>query len=236
MTRTPGRSRLPSMLLLVAALVAAPSVLVAQADTIATMGDTLNMAPLPPSTAATREGLEAFVLGGGLAPLAQLSSDPGSFATQVSSAPIIGGTAGWWLANGFGGGVQVLYAPASLNIIPTSFQGPIPTDLGNARYLAATAEVRYRLLLKGPAGVLAPYVAVGAGIRHLNFDPIASLDVRDRTDPVATVAGGAEARLYGPVSMRLELRDYLSRFTAAVNGATHTQHDVAITFGLGILP
>lgn len=236
MTRTPGCSRLSSMLLLVAALVAAPSFLAAQADTIATMGDTLNMPPLSPSMAGHRGGLEAFVIGGGLAPLAQLSSDPGSFATEVSSAPMIGGTAGWWFPNGFGAGVQVLYAPASLNILPTSFQGPIPTDLGDARYLAATAEVRYRLLLKGPAGVLSPYVAVGAGIRHLNFDPIASLDVQDRTDPVATIAGGAEARLYGPVSMRLELRDYLSRFTAVVNGATRTQQDVAITFGLGILP
>ncbi len=235
MTRTRGRSRL-SLLLVGAALCAAPLALSAQTDTVATLGDTLSMAPLSPSVSGDRGGLEAFVIGGGLAPLARLSSDPGSFATQVSSAPMVGGTVGWWFRGGFGAGVQLLYAPASLNIIPTSFQGPIPTNLGDARYLAATAEVRYRLLLRGPAGVLAPYIALGAGIKHLNFDPIASLDVQDTTDPVGTIAGGAEARLYGPVSMRLELRDYVSRFTAAVNGATRTQHDVAITFGLGILP
>lgn len=235
MTRTPGSSSRRATLLFAVALVAAPSFLAAQADTIATMGDTLNMAPLAPSISANRGRLEAFVIGGGLAPLATLSSDPGSFATQVSSAPLIGATAGWWFRNGFGAGVQVLYAPASLNIIPTAFQGPIPTDLGNAHYLAATAEVRYRLLLDGPAGVLTPYVALGAGIRHLSFDPIASLDVQNRTDPVGTIAGGAEARLYGPVSMRLELRDYVSRFTATVNGATRTQQDVAVTFGIGIV-
>jgi hypothetical protein len=222
---------------LVSLALATPAALVAQASAGAMAGDTTAIAPLGVTSGATPgSGPEAFVMVGGLAPLARLSSDPGSFATQVSSAPMVGGTVGYWLPNGVGVGAQLLYAPANLNIIPTSFQGPIPTDLGDARYLAATVELRYRIPLRGPAGVLAPYVALGGGVRHLNFDPIANLDVTDTTDPVGTIAGGAEARLYGPVAMRLELRDYVSRFDATASGVSRVQHDVAITIGLGVLP
>lgn len=192
---------------------------------------------LAPDTAlARRGGPEIFAIGGALAPLAQLSSDPGSFATQVSSSAAVGGTVGWWLPGGLGAGVQVVYAPATLNILPTSFQGPIPTDLGDAGYLAATAEVRYRLVSDGPAGVLAPYVALGGGIRHVNFDPIAQLDVQDATDPVGTAALGVESKLMGPVALRLEVRDYLSSFDSSASGESHLQNDVLVTVGLGILP
>jgi len=190
----------------------------------------------PDTSLARRGGPEIFAIGGALAPLARLSSDPGSFATQVSSSATVGGTVGWWLPGGLGAGVQVLYAPATLNILPTSFQGPIPTDLGDAGYLAATAELRYRLVSGGPAGVLAPYVALGGGIRHLNFDPIAQLDVQDATDPVGTVALGVESMLMGPVALRLEVRDYLSSFDSSASGESHLQNDVLVSVGLGILP
>ncbi|HKK27127.1 MAG TPA: hypothetical protein VKB18_03525 [Gemmatimonadota bacterium] len=190
----------------------------------------------PDTSLARRGGPEIFAIGGALAPLAQLSSDPGSFATEVSSSAAFGGTVGWWLPGGLGAGVQVLYAPATLNILPTSFQGPIPTDLGDAGYLAATAEVRYRLVSSGPAGVLAPYMALGGGIRRLNFDPIAQLDVQDTTDPVGTAAIGVESKLMGPLAVRLEVRDYLSSFDSSAPGDSHLQNDVLVTVGLGILP
>ncbi|HKK07402.1 MAG TPA: hypothetical protein VKA44_00805 [Gemmatimonadota bacterium] len=181
-------------------------------------------------------GPELFAIGGGLAPLARLSSDPGSFATEVSSAPVVGGAGGYWLPDGLGLGVQVLYAPANLNVLPTAFQGPIPTGLGDARYLAATAELRYRLRPAGPAGVLAPYIALGGGIRRLEFDAIAHMDVQDTTDPVGTAALGVETGLIGPVAMRLELRDYVSSFDASATGESHIQNDVLITVGLGVIP
>ncbi len=241
MTPASLRRLLPLLTVLWLAVAAPAGLRAAQPDTAATMTTPDSGMSSMPSLASgggrlLEAGPEVFALGGGLAPLARLSSDPGSFAVQVSSAPLVGGDIGWWLRNGFGVGAEVLYAPASLNIIPTSFQGPIPTDLGDARYLAATFEVRYRLPLRGPAGVLAPYVALGGGVRHLNFDPIASLDVKDTTGPVGTIAGGAEARLYGPVAMRLELRDYVSRFKAASGAGSRVQHDVAITVGFGVLP
>lgn len=214
------------------ALLLAPGWARAQETTTTAAGPQL----APDTSLAHRGGPEIFAIGGALAPLAQLSSDPGSFATQVSSSATVGGTVGWWLPGGLGAGVQVLYAPAALNILPTAFQGPIPTDLGDAGYLAATAEVRYRLVSGGPAGVLAPYVAVGGGIRHLSFDPIAQLDVQDATDPVGTAAIGVESKLMGPVALRLELRDYLSRFDSSASGDSRLQNDVLVTVGLGILP
>lgn len=222
---------LASVLVLVA-LAAPQGGAVAQDSAVAGGGPVL----APDTAVGTSGGLEIFAIGGGLAPLARLSADPGSYATQLSSAPAVGGAAGWWLPGGLGAGVEVLYAPASLNVLPTAFQGPIPTGLGNGRYLAATAEIRYRLRPAGPAGLLAPYAALGGGIRRLEFDPIARMDVQDTTDPVGTAAVGVAARLVGPVAMRLELRDYLSSFDSSATGQSHLQNDILITVGLGVLP
>lgn len=181
-------------------------------------------------------GVEVTPFVGLVAPLAGLSSDPGSFATEIAPSLTAGGTLTYWLRDHLGLAVQGFWAPARLSVRPTQFTGPIPNDLGDADYLAATVNLTYRLRPAGPASVLEPYFTVGAGARRLDFDPIAERDVSDATDPVATVAAGADVAVSSTFALRLEVRDLVSRFDATASGETTTQNDVVVTVGIGLWP
>lgn len=191
--------------------------------------------PAPPAAAQEEpERLEVMAVGGAVAPLAQLTSDPETFATEVSTSLAYGGAVGYWVTPALGAGAHVLRAPAELNVEPTEFVGAVPNDLGSADYLTAVAGLTYRLRLSGPAAIIQPYASLGGGLRRLEFDPIAERDVEDATDPVASAAAGVYIQFYGGSWLRLELRDYLSRFDSGVGAEARTQHEIAVTVGLGV--
>lgn len=182
------------------------------------------------------QGAEVAPFVGLVTPLAGLSSDPGSFATEIAPSLALGGTVTYWLGDRLGLAVQGFWAPARLSVRPTQFTGPIPNDLGGAEYLAGTVNVTYRLRPTGPASVLEPYFMAGAGVRSLDFDPIAERDVSDDTDPVGTVAAGADVAVSRTFVLRLEVRDLVSRFDATASGEATTQNDVVVTIGIGVRP
>lgn len=181
-------------------------------------------------------GPEAYVAVSAVAPLALLSSSPGSFDTEVSSGAglAVGGV--WWLRDRVGVGVHGLWAPATLNLRPGSVTGVVPDDLGDADYLAGVAEVVFRLPLTGPASILEPFLSFGAGVRELKLDPIAAPDARSATDLAGTVAVGSSVRLGGPVAIRVELRDLISEFDATAEGEGRLQNDVEVSVGLRVRP
>lgn len=181
-------------------------------------------------------GPEFSVSAGVLAPLAELTSDPASFATEVSSAVGVTGTAGYWLGSGFGIAVHGSWAPARLNIQQTQFTGPIPDDLGDADYLVGTLDLLYRIRPGGPASIVEPFVGLGGGIRRLSVDPIASPEVEDATDPAATVTAGAHAHLWPGVALRLAVRDLVSRFESPLDGTTRVQNDIVVGVGMSFRP
>lgn len=182
----------------------------------------------PPS----RASLTAFA--GFLAPLADLTADPNSFGTAVTSAPAFGADAAFWLGGSrFGIGVQGMYAPADLLLRPTDFQGAVPTDLGKADYLAATLSLLYRLRLSGAAAGVEPYFGLGGGIRHLSVEAIAEPEVEDVTDPVGTLAAGTLVWVSRSLAIRFEVRDFASSFRSPTTGGSRLQNDVIVTVGLG---
>lgn len=180
-------------------------------------------------------GLEASVGVGVLTPLALLSSDPGTFATEVSTAVALSGSVTWWLG-GFGVGVSTAIAPAELNVRGSGFTGPIPNDLGNADYLAATVDLLYRLRLEGAASLIEPYFGLGVGARRLGFDPIAQIDVQTSTDLAGTATAGARVRIGGGFAVRTELRDYVSSFDATRTGESNLQNDIVASVILSVRP
>lgn len=189
--------------------------------------------PAPPAAAQEEpRRLEVMAVGGAVAPLAQLTSDPETFATEVSTSLAYGGSLVVWLTPAVGASAHVLRAPAELNVEPTEFIGAVPNDLGSADYLAAVVGLTVRLRPSGAAAVVEPYASLGGGVRRLAFDPIAQPDVEDATDPVFSAAAGVYVRFSGGAWLRLELRDHVSRF--ASRSGTLTQHDVAATVGLGV--
>jgi len=212
----------------------------------------LSIAPLLPAPASGQQGggdaaelrregrpddggLEVVGFAGFFTPLATLSDDPGSFATEMSSAGAFGGGAGWWFGP-IGVIGEFLYVPGDLTVRPSEFGGPIPNDLGDADYLAGTVNVAYRLRLPGPASVVEPYFALGGGLRDLSFDPIAQRDVSDATDPVGSVAAGTSTRIFEGGLLRFQIRDLISTFEAPGEGSSTIQNDIVVSIGFAYRP
>lgn len=176
-------------------------------------------------------GLEVSVFGGVLAPLGDLTSDPNSFATVVTAAPSAGAEAVFWLGSGLGFGAQGIWAPADLEIQPTDFEGAVPTELGHATWLAATANLMWRLRLSGAAEMVQPFFALGAGLRRLDVSAQAAPEVEDSTDPLVSFGGGAHVRVGRQWRVRFELRDHVSSFSSGTTDDSRIQNDVAISVG-----
>jgi len=189
-----------------------------------------------PSTAASSAGprLQATAFAGVLAPLARLTSDPQTFETEVSSSAMVGAEVSWWPRGRLGIAAQAAWAPARLSLIPTDFTGALPGDLGDADYLVGSLEARYRVPMPPEVRVVRPYLALGGGIRRLDVDPIASPEVTDATDPLATAAAGAQVRLGARVDLRVELRDRVSVYGSPTGGGDRVQNDLGVSIGLGI--
>lgn len=180
----------------------------------------------------TASTLELALMGGVLAPLSQLTRSSQSFATTISSSPLVAGAATWWPTRRWGIGAEGAYAFADLHTSETEFAGAIPTDLGSARWLSGTVNVLHRLLFSGAASVVEPYVSVGGGIRHLSVDEIAEPEVTDATDPLASLAAGISMAFASRLSLRAEVRDRLSAYEAPRTGDRRVQNDITVTLGV----
>lgn len=189
---------------------------------------------VPPESGRTGDRVEATAFAGVLAPLSRLTADPETFETEVSSSALFGGELAWWPRRRLGLVAQGAWAPAELGLIPTDFTGALPDDLGDADYWAASLEARYRLPVPPEVDVVRPYVALGGGLRRLDVQPIASPEVTDATDPMATAAAGARVRVAPDAAIRFELRDRVTRFESPTGGDDRWQNDLAVTVGLGV--
>lgn len=178
--------------------------------------------------------IEATAFAGVLAPLARLTADPETFETEISSSALVGAEATWWPRRRLGVALQGVWAPAQLSLIPTDFTGALPSDLGDADYLAASAEVRYRLALPPEVSMVRPYLALGGGVRRLDVQAIASPEVTDATDPMATAAAGAHVRLAGRFELRVELRDRITIYGSPTGAEDRIQNDLGISVGLAV--
>lgn len=195
----------------------------------------LVFASAAPAQEPRPNGPEVSVSGGVLAPLSLLSSSDVSFSTEVSTSAAVSGGFAWWLG-AVGVEARGVWAPARLGLRPTGIGGAVPDDLGDAEYLAGTLDLVYRLRLTGPARMVEPFVAVGAGVRRLELDPIARPEVRSATDPVGTLAVGTRVDLRPTMAIRLEVRDHVSRFDATETGSSKLQNDVLVAVGLSVRP
>ena len=165
------------------------------------------------------------------APVSNLTQDPESFGTSVTPGIAVGLDGAYWFRSGFGVGLQGFWAPAELNVIATEFQGTIPERLGNVQYFAFSVNALYRLSVGGTASVVQPYFALGAGLRHLGVEAIASPEVEDSTDPALTAALGVFVPVASAFAIRAELRDYASNYKSPTTGESKLQNDIIISIG-----
>lgn len=197
--------------------------------TLASAGGAAAQAAGPPS------GPELSFSASVLTPLAELTSDV-AFATEVSTAVGASGTVTWWFGRELGLVAQGLWAPAELHVRPSEFTGPIPTDLGDAEYLAGTAALAYRIPTSGALAGVEPFFGLGGGARHLSLDPVASPDAEDATDPAGTALAGVTTQVSPTLSLRLEIRDLVSSYESPLDGETRLQNDVLVSVGVSLRP
>lgn len=221
--RAPALSR-ASLLALLAALLLAPGTARAQ-ESSGGAGADRSRPPAGPRFTAT-----GFV--GVLAPLARLTTDPESFETEISTSGLFGAEVAWWPWRRLGLAAQGAWAPAQLNLVATDFTGALPEDLGDADYLTGSLEARYRVPLPPEVSLVRPYLALGGGVRRLQVDSIASPEVSDATDPMATAAAGAHVEFAGRAELRIELRDRVTLYRSPTSGENRLQNDVGISVGM----
>lgn len=181
-------------------------------------------------------GPELYGTASVLAPLARLNTTSVSFGAEVSSTVGIAAGGVWWLSNNLGFGVHGVWAPAQLNLVPSSFTGVVPDDLGDADYTAGLANLVLRFPLSGPASTVEPFVALGAGVRDLQLQAQAAPEARSATDFAATAAAGAAVRMWGPLALRLEVRDVVSEYDSTETGKGEIQNDVLVSVGVSFRP
>lgn len=226
--RPPRSARHPAAA--VASLAAAALLLAPAAAAQAPSGSDARQA----ATEGPGPALEAAAFAGVLTPLARLTADPQSFETEVSTSLLVGAEAAWWPRRRLGVAAQGAWAPARLSLVPTDFTGALPGELGGAEYVAGSVEVRYRLGMPPEVSTVRPYLALGGGIRRLDVDPIASPEVTDATDPMATAAAGARVRLGSRLDLRVEVRDRITVYGSPTGADDRLQNDMGVSVGLGL--
>jgi hypothetical protein len=180
------------------------------------------------------KGFELVGAVGLMTPIASLMSDPESFGATINVNIAYGIDGTYWTSRKFGVGVVGWYSSAKLQVLDTDFQGAVPDDLGRARYAVGMVEGIYRFRGEGSRRSLEPYLAFGAGVRHLNVDEIANPQVVTSTDPAGTIAGGI--RLDGILSrmmIRLEVRNNMSLYKSPATDQSKLQNDMILSFGIG---
>jgi hypothetical protein len=195
--------------------------------------------PVPSSGPAEARSRVLVEVGPGLlAPLANLApGDTGAPGTAPEPAPSLS-VAGSASANAvylfspkLGIGLHGTWSRPDVDL--ERVVGGAPSEdtrrLGDADFLAGTGELVYRPLAAPGGRSIDPFLAAGAGMRHLSFS---ASSLEDSTDPVVTVAGGARTALGGRFHWLLEVRGFFAS-TDPTGRGSRVQNDVLVTVGVG---
>lgn len=197
-----------------------------------------------PDTAETerpaRRGLELDLSAAVLTPLADLvEGTPTTGALQLSAG--VGLRAGglWRLGPRIGLGLGGLWVPADVDRQASAGDdggdGADPGGkVGEADYLAGTAELVVAFPPVGREVRVEPYLVAGLGVRRLSVDADGE-PVDGTTDPLAALGGGFRMMLTERLLLRLEARDQVA--SADTGGPeSRIQHDLTVSVGLGVRP
>jgi len=184
--------------------------------------------------ASSGSAVEFFAVAGVLQPLANLTTNPTSFGTQISPSLTYGGELTFWSSDLLGIGIMGAYAPAGMSAFTTQLSSPAPTDLGSTDYMAGLLNLTFRINSSGSASALEPYFTIGGGVRRILVDGTFDPEVTSSTDPAATAALGIRVPAIAGLWFRGELRNIASRYKSPVTGEMSLQNDILITVGIGL--
>ncbi|MGD8329156.1 MAG: outer membrane beta-barrel protein [Acidobacteriota bacterium] len=144
---------------------------------------------------------------------------------SFDNAALYGGRLGWY---GFPLGVEasVLYSPNGVTTVP-AYLAPSSSSI-----LYAEANVLL-IIIPGP---VAPFITGGVGLHRVNFE-YADLGNLDETAFGWNWGGGLKVKI-GPIALRGDLRDHITRFQSedvlALLGTTTNLHNWEASVGIGV--
>jgi hypothetical protein len=194
-----------------------------------------------PAAAQARFQITPF--GGAMIFASELSdpfpaSDP-VYSAQTMNNSIAFGAHGGLRFGQFAVEATVAYAPATM----VTFEEDQPSDevqlavFSDQAVMILGANLLYYLPQSSPFIEL--FLTAGGGIkRYSEADPFGGWDDGE-SDPTFDVGAGFQLAVSPSMSVRIDLRDYISTFDPDVNGeelATKSQHDILLGFGLTFHP
>lgn len=181
-------------------------------------------------------GVEVTGYVGLLTPLAKLADQGDTISAEFSTKAAFALELDLWLDNGLGLAVVGGYSrpDLTLQLFEEDAAFPVPIELGSADMWFATADVMFRPNFGGAAAVLKPYVGVGAGVLSVTYPQVEDIRIGDETRFVGNIFAGAHYLVTGPLFARLDVRDYISRLDTPPFEETRIQHDLIVSFGLGL--
>lgn len=198
-------------------------------------------AQLAPSDAPL--GVELGLQGGVFSPAGDLlAAREGETFGSVGAtrSPALGATAGLRLPGG------VVLEARGLWVPDAHLEDDAGVRYGDVGIVGLTAVGLYRPSLAGVDAFVQPFVGGGAGLKRYSFDPSvlpspevgritqpAELGLEgDETDFTLELVAGAWVTLLPGFRVRLEARDYLSRF--ARDDESELQNDLTFLAGVGV--
>lgn len=181
-------------------------------------------------------GFEVTGYVGVLTPLARLADQGDTISAEFSTKAAFALELDFWLDNGLGFAVVGAYSRPDLTIqvFEEDSPFPLPIELGTADMWFVTADIMFRPNLGGAAAVLKPYFGAGAGVLSLTYPQREEIQIGDEERFVGNVFAGAHYLVTGPLFARLDIRDYISKLDTPPFEETRLQHDLIVSFGLGV--
>lgn len=210
--------------------------------TVAALAATLAMVAFPAGIGAQEavdekaSGFEVLGSIGYLTPLAKLADSGDSIRAEFSTKVAFGAEVDYWFGN-FGVGVVGGYSSPELTIqlVPSDsigFTQSIP--LGSTDYWMLTGNVMWRPAMSGSATIVRPYLGVGAGMVSITYPQSEDFpEIANETRFTGTLIAGAHVALSRSWFMRLDVRDYISRFNTEPFDESKMQHDLVTSFEIG---
>ncbi len=180
------------------------------------------------------QGFELTGYIGGLLPLAKLADSGDSLSAEFSTKVAFGLGLEYWFGS-FGIAANGNYSNPDLTIQVVEDPGSFPTSiaLGATDLWMAAANFLWRPQLRGSASVVRPYFGAGPGVVKVMYPQSDEFTIQDETRFAISLVGGAQVELSKGWFVRLDVRDYISKFDTEPFEQTKTQHDFFTSIGVG---
>ncbi len=178
-------------------------------------------------------GFELTGYLGAYLPLAKLADSGDTLRAEFSTKVAFGLGLEYWFGS-FGIAVNGNYTNPDLTLQVVEDEGfPTSIPLGDTELWMASANVLWRPVLHGSASVVRPYFGAGPGVVKVMYPSDDAFDIQDETRFAISLVGGAQVELSKGWFVRLDVRDYISKFDTEPFAETKTQHDFLTSIGVG---